>query len=105
MATRVPPPPGKPKTNIFKTPGVSNVEKAYQNAGATETYTPAFGGTVQGGTAGRRDDTAMRKQAAEGTQLPKKFANQGVGDEQRPVQPTWIGRQWHRFKYGNVDGK
>lgn len=41
----VPKPKGHKETNPMSTPGVKNVEGAYQRAGATSTHTKAYGGT------------------------------------------------------------
>jgi hypothetical protein len=39
-----PKPKGHYETNPMRTPGVQNIETAYQRAGATSTHTKAYGG-------------------------------------------------------------
>ncbi|RVX72328.1 hypothetical protein B0A52_04533 [Exophiala mesophila] len=98
LPARAPQPLGTPSTT-FKTPGVRNVENAYANGGATTTHTKGYGGSIQGqkGAAGLREKS--------GTDKPAGFAHEGMGEEQRPVQPTKVGEAWNEFKYGSAKGK
>ncbi|KIW12359.1 hypothetical protein PV08_09636 [Exophiala spinifera] len=83
---------------FFKTPGVRNIERAYQNGGATSTHTKAYGGTIQG-----RADETMRDNA--GTSVPEGFAKEGIGHDQRPEPLTKFGEKWNEFHYGHPKGK
>lgn len=98
LPARAPQPAGTPSTT-FKTPGVRNVENAYANGGATTTHTKAYGGSIQGqkGEAGLRENS--------GTNKPAGFEHDGIGEEQRPIQPTKVGEAWNEFKYGSPKGK
>lgn len=98
LPTRAPRPGGAP-SDAFKTPGVQNVEKAYANGGATTTHAKGYGGTVQG----KKGEGDLRENA--GTNKPKGFEHDGIGEEQRPVQPTKVGEAWNEFKYGSPKGK
>jgi len=94
---RSPRPAGTP-SDAFKTPGVRNVENAYANGGGTTTHAKGYGGTVQG-TKGK----VLRENS--GTDKPKGFDHDGIGEEQRPVQPTKVGEAFNEFKYGSARGK
>ena len=54
-------------------------------------------------------DTAMREGGATGEQFKgrdaTKYQNEAMGEEQRPVQPNWIGEKWNEMKYGSPKGK
>lgn len=78
-ANRPAKPTGTPAPNPLKTPGVQNIEGAYQKGGATSTHTKAYGGT----TLGSKDDV-MKDNG--GTARPRGFDDHpgGTGDEQRP---------------------
>jgi hypothetical protein len=78
---------------------VRNVENAYQNGGATATHTKAYGGTIQG----RKGDGPMRDQS--GTDKPNGFQEEGIGEEQRPNQPTVVGKKWNEMTSGSSTAK
>lgn len=94
-----PPQPGGTPSNAFKTPGVQNIEKAYENAGATATHTKAYGGTIQG----NKESGSFREGGSTGA--PKGYDQEGIGEDQRPNVPTKIGESWNEFKYGSPNGK
>jgi len=84
--------------NGFKTPGIGNIEKAYGAGGATHTHTPAFGGTKRGD----EHDVDPKDGGASKTKFS---VGAGMGDEQRPAQPTALGQNFNEMKYGNKDQK
>ena len=87
----------------LSTPGVKNIEKAYSNAGATPTHTPAYGGTKMGD----RDSVALKEGGATGG--PKNSMNpmkqDSVGDDQRPGKPTKAGEVWDQTMLGSHKGE
>lgn len=97
LPARSPRPPGTPP-DTFKTPGVRNVENAYANGGGTTTHTKGYGGTIQGTKGSKPRENA-------GTDKPKGFEHDGIGEEQRPTQPTKVGEAFNEFKYGSPKGK
>ncbi|KAL6250757.1 hypothetical protein RBB50_003060 [Rhinocladiella similis] len=99
LPARSPKPTGTPPTEVFKTPGVRNIEKAYQSGGATATHTKAYGGTIQG----RRGDETMRDGAATGA--PAGLAQDGIGNDQRPGPMSKVGEKWNELQYGHSKGK
>jgi len=100
FSTRAPAPPGTPPPNPLRTPGVKNVEQAYQNAGATATHTKAYGGSVQG----QKDSPVLREGG--GTGKEKGFdSHEGIGDSQRPWPKTKAGEAFDTMNYGQEKGK
>jgi hypothetical protein len=99
FATRVPKPHGTPVSNPFKTPGVKNIEEAYQSGGATSTHTKAYGGTPLG----QKDDLARGGQF--GTGKERGFEEEYIGEAQRPTQPNKVGEKFNEMKYGDPKGK
>jgi hypothetical protein len=89
--------PGAP-SEAFKTPGVQNIEKAYQRGGATSTHTKAYGGTTMGQT-----DDAIREGGSTGN--PQAFEKDNVGDEQRPGPTGPAAEKWKETMYGDKKGK
>ncbi|KAK5943316.1 hypothetical protein PMZ80_004323 [Knufia obscura] len=86
----------------FKTPGVSNIEKAYTNGGATPTHTKAYGGTTQG------DKSSVYIREGGGTGESKKqspFEKEGMGDEQRPWPASKPGEIFDQTMTGSHKGK
>jgi len=86
----------------LKTPGVSNIEKAYTNAGATPTHTKAYGGTTQG------DKKSVYLREGGGTGESKKvspFEKEGMGDEQRPQPATKAGEIFDQTMVGSHKGR
>lgn len=77
FVTRAPKPTGTPVPNPLRTPGVQNIEGAYQSGGATSTHTKAYGGT----SLGEKDDVPRRGQGNYGTGKEKGFKEEGLGDE------------------------
>jgi len=84
--------------NGLKTPGVGNIEKAYAGGGATRTHTPAYGGT-------KRGDPYDNEPQDGGASLRRFEAAQGLGERQRPVQPTRVGAKFNEMKYDTKDQK
>lgn len=86
----------------MKTTGVSNVEKAYTNAGATPTHTKAYGGTHQG------DKNSVYIREGGGTGETKKlspFDKEGMGDEQRPRPASKGGEIFDQTMLGSHKGE
>lgn len=98
LPTRSPLPPGTPPSAL-KTPGVKNVERAYQSGGATATHTKAYGGTKQG----QRGDETPREGAATGA--PKGYDQEGIGFDQRPGPLHPVGEKWNEIQYGSPKGR
>ncbi|KAK5460991.1 hypothetical protein LTS15_003054 [Exophiala xenobiotica] len=99
LPARAPKPPGTP-ADVFKTPGVKNVEKAYQSGGATSTHTKAYGGTIQG----RRGDETMREGASTGA--PRGYDEPDIGYDQRPGPISGkAGEKFNEIQYGSPKGK
>ncbi|KPI45765.1 uncharacterized protein AB675_472 [Cyphellophora attinorum] len=100
MGTRPPKPVGTPSANPLKTPGVANIEGAYQKGGATSTHTKAYGGT----TLGQKDDV-MKENSA--TARPKGMDFEGAGDEQRRhgSEKGKPGEAFTGMNYGTSKGK
>lgn len=99
LPAKSPKPLGTPSSSPFKTPGVQNVENAYANGGGTTTHIKGYGGTIQGTKgAGPLRETG-------GTGKPQGFEHEGIGEEQRPTQPTRIGEAFNEMKYGSTKGK
>ncbi|ETN38687.1 uncharacterized protein HMPREF1541_06724 [Cyphellophora europaea CBS 101466] len=101
-AYRAPQPKGTYEPNPMRTPGVQNIEKAYQRGGATSTHTVAHGGTTQGQTNDLTRDNA-------GTSRPKGFDDEprGMGDEQRTdgQMKGKVGETFDKMKYGTSTDK
>lgn len=93
------PQPGGTPSNAFKTPGVQNVENAYENAGATATGPKAYGGTIQG----KKESGSYREGGSSGDS--KGYNQEGIGADQRPGSPTKVGEAFNEFKYGSPKGK
>lgn len=96
--------PGKPNApgasaDTFKTPGVKNIERAYQSGGATATRTIAYGGTKQG----ERGGETPREGGATGT--PGGHDQEGIGFDQRPGPMSGVGEKWNEIHYGSGKGK
>lgn len=100
---RAPKVPGSVSANPLRTPGVRNIENAYANGGATRTHTPAYGGTTQGSKGTRDQGAALREGGASGSQLPKNFDTEGVGEDQRSSEKGL--KIWNDYKYGNDKSK
>lgn len=49
-AAKPPKPAGHTEANPLRTPGVKNIESAYQRGGATSTHTKAYGGELTADT-------------------------------------------------------
>jgi hypothetical protein len=94
FVTRPPKPQGTPAINPMRTPGVKNIEGAYQSGGATATHTKAYGGTVQG----EKDD--LRRAGMHGTGQPQGMGEEGIGDDQRPGAANKVGEKFKDMKYG-----
>ncbi|EXJ53781.1 uncharacterized protein A1O5_13030 [Cladophialophora psammophila CBS 110553] len=90
--------PGAPITTA-KTTSVQNIEKAYARSGATSTHTKAYGGTIQG----QKEDAPMREGSA--TNKPTGCQQDGMGDDQRPNNPTKPEKWWNKTMYGSEKGK
>ena len=100
QVSRPPTVAGKPlPPNPLKTPGVKNIEGAYQSGGATSTHTKAYGGT----TLGKKDD--IQREGQSGTAKEKGFEEDHLGHDQRADQPIGIGKAWEEMKYGDKKGK
>lgn len=84
--------------NPLRTPGVQNIEKAYSNGGGTATHQPAYGGTKLGD-----NSQHLREGGASGRK--EGFKDDGIGEEQRPVQPNATGKMFNDMKYGSEKGK
>ena len=93
-------PTGTPDINPLRTPGVQNIEGAYQKGGATATHTKAYGGTKLG----QKDD--IMKDGG-GTARPKGFEADGMGDEQRAhgTMKGKVGEKFDEMKYGSKNDK
>ena len=95
------------RDNPFKTPGVSNIEKAMVAGGSTRNNIPGYGGTPRG----NQNDATLagnpnpQTGGKERSQQLNRDGEHAYGEEQRPVQPTVVGRKWNEFKYGNKDGR
>jgi len=100
MSAAPPKPEGTYVPNPMKTPGVRNIEGAYQRGGATSTHTKAYGGTPQG----QKTDITRENAASD---KPKGFSEGGMGDEQRSASQTKgkIGDTWSDMKYGDSRDK
>ncbi|KAI1613923.1 hypothetical protein EDD37DRAFT_478258 [Exophiala viscosa] len=98
LPNRSPQPPGV-SADSFKTPGVKNIEKAYQSGGATATHTKAYGGTVQG----ERGAETPREGGATGA--PGGYNQEGVGFDQRPGPMSGAGAKWNEIQYGSAKGR
>jgi hypothetical protein len=101
FATRSSNSQGNLASNPLRTPGVQNVEAAYQRAGATSTHTKAYGGTVLG----KREDTPRDGDGKFGTGKELGFKEHGLGNEQRPWQTGPVGDKFNEMKYGDSRGK
>jgi hypothetical protein len=122
-----PKPKGHYEVNPLRTPGVKNVEGAYQRGGATSTHTKAYGGKLAhfmssgiyhhvlrpsgcsdrniGTQLGKKDDVPVENL---GTGRPRGFTDaRGMGDEQRPdgSRKTKIEETFDDMKYGNKSDK
>lgn len=98
LVTRPPKPQGTPSMNPMRTPGVQNIEGAYQSGGATATHTKAYGGTVQG----QKDDL---RRAATGTGKQDGVGEAHIGDDQRPGITNKVGEKFKDMKYGAAKDK
>ena len=98
-STRAPHMPSAP--NPLRTPGVRNIEQAYSNGGATSTHTPAYGGTQMG----KRDHDGLKEGGAKGSSAKEGMQTEGIGEEQRPVQPGVVGEKLHEMEHGSKTGK
>lgn len=98
--------PASPRDNPImniSTPGMKNIEKAYTNAGATPTHTPAYGGTKQGdGSVHIREGGANTGTGADGA---SPFKQDGVGDDQRPATQTKGGQIFDQSMTGSHKGE
>lgn len=86
------------------TPGITNIEKAYTNAGATPTHTKAYGGTTQGDKESvyTREGGAAGGTGADGS---SPFSKPGRGDDQRPANQTKGGQIFDQTVAGSYKGK
>lgn len=100
MGTRSPKPGGTPESNTFQTPGVKNIEGAYQKGGATSTHTKGYGGT----TLGQKSDITKDNL---GTGQKKGMEEEHLGDEQRQggTEKGVVGKEFEKMKYGSKTGK
>lgn len=99
---RPPQPTGTPSANPMRTPGVQNIEGAFQKGGATATHVKAYGGTTQG----QKDD--VMREGNSGTAREKGFKDErGMGDEQRSEGSAKgkVGEKWDEMKYGTKTDK
>lgn len=97
-----PPAPRDESPVTFKTQGVSNIEKAYTNAGATPTHTKAYGGTPLG----NKDDVALKEGGGTGTPSKKNpHEKDGHGSDQRPSgHSTLVEEAFQQTNVGSTKG-
>ena len=81
FAVRQPKPKGTPGPVPFKTPGVENIEGAYQSGGATSTHTKAYGGTGLG----QKDDAPRTGDGKFGTGRNMGMEHENIKDQQKPI--------------------
>ena len=99
-ATKPPVPGGTPAPpNPLRTPGVQNIEGAYQSGGATSTHTKGYGGTPLG----QKSD--VPRDGNHGSAKEKGFDEEDLGADQRPNAGGKVGDKWNEMKYGNSKGK
>lgn len=98
--TRPPQPAGTPTANPLQTPGVANIEGAYQKGGATATHTKAYGGTKLGEKSDVLKDDG-------GTGRSKGVDFEGAGDDQRPEgsRKGKVAEKFDKMKYGSEKDK
>ena len=100
FATGAPKPQGTPMPNPLRTPGVKNIEGAYQSGGATSTHTKAYGGTPQG-QKGDQGDVKREGDIGYGTSKEKGFESQeGMASDQRPGSENIVSEKFKDMKYG-----
>ena len=51
------------------------------------------------------DNEGMRPGAGQSEKYARGMQTEGVGAEQRGVQPTAVGEAWEKMKYGTGSGK
>ena len=99
-ATKPPAATGTPNTpNPLRTPGVKNIEGAYQKGGATSTHTKGYGGTPLG-----QKTDVPRQGGNYGSGKENGFDEEHLGSEQRPTVSK-VGEKWNEMKYGNGKDK
>lgn len=102
-----PPAPREEFPVTFSTTGVNNIEKAYTNAGATPSHTPAYGGT----TMGKKEDVALKEEGSGTGSRAKNMQSahnqEGVGSDQRPASaaPTKIEEAFNQTNIGSTKGE